>query len=70
MNKEIIKSQIRELMKALARNNFEARKEKNINRQLELAFARVEIYKSIAHRQSLLLDVICNEMRFMSDEAA
>jgi hypothetical protein len=70
MTKQALKVQIRELMKDLTRNGFDLRVEKRVVRQLELHLARVEIYKSIAHRQGLIIEIQDNELRFEKLEVA
>jgi hypothetical protein len=62
--KEQLMVQIRELLKDLARNGFELRQEKRMNRQIELHCARVEIYKSICHRQGLIIEAQANEIEY------
>lgn len=62
--KEQLIVQIRELLKDLARNGFELRREKRVNRQIELHLARVEIYKSICHRQGLIIEMQANEIEY------
>jgi hypothetical protein len=61
---ETLRKEIRMLQQTLATNGFEMRMEKRTNRILDLMTARMEIYKSIAHRQGLLIEVLTNEVNF------
>jgi hypothetical protein len=60
-----IKNEIKELQKDLARNGFEISMNKNnAVRLIELLHCRQEIYKSICHRQFLIMELMDNEIRF------
>ena len=66
--KETIRAEIVVLMRELARTGMALRMEKRINRQIELMHARTEIYKSIAHRQGLMIEMMTNELAFAQPE--
>lgn len=70
MSVEMLKAQIRMLMGQLARNGFEMRREKRVNRTIDLMAARMEIYKSIAHRQGMIIEIQAAHLKFSDKEAA
>ncbi len=63
-SKEGIRAQIVELMKDMTRNGFELRLEKRMHRQIELHHQRVEILKSICHKQGLLIEIMVAESKW------
>lgn len=67
---ESLRAQIRELMQALSSNGLNLRmteKRKSTIGLSELLHARVEIYKSIAHRQGMIIEVQATEIKFLSN---
>lgn len=65
--RESLMVEIRSLMKDLAVNGMNMRMAKNsnnIDQLINLLAVRTEIYKSIAHRQGLLIEVLSNEVEF------
>ena len=65
--KETIGNEIRELASDLARNGFNlgvAAKRGDKWSMSELMLARVEIYKSIAHRQGLFIEILNAELKY------
>ena len=68
---ESLKVEIRELMKDLARNGAESVREHKSGRTMNLerlAVARVEIYKSIAHRQGLIIEILTVQVKFERED--
>lgn len=65
-----LRQQIQGLMSDLAGTALELRMAKSIDRQMELMLARTEIYKSIAHRQGLLIVMISQENKYWTNQAA
>lgn len=64
MSVEMLKAQIHGLMRDLAINGLHLRVEKRVGRKFELMAARMEIYKSIAHRQGLIIEMQANDIDF------
>lgn len=67
-----IREEICELQKALTASNWELNRIKNKNmwlRQAELLALRAEIYKSICHRQSLIIQMLEAEVSFEREAA-
>lgn len=52
-----LRAEIAQLHRAMTENNFYLKREKRAGRIVELMAARIEIYKSITHRQFLLLEI-------------
>lgn len=65
MSIEQLKTNVRMLQGELAKNGMNLRLAKNIERQAELLHARLEIYKSIAHLQGRMIEVLRAENKFM-----
>lgn len=64
-----LKKEIAELHRAMMENNWHLKREKRAARVVELMAARIEIYKSIAHRQFLMIEIY-QEMEAFEQEAA
>ena len=62
--KEQLKVEIQLLMQELAKSGMRLRMEKRINRQIELMHLRTELYKSITHRQGLIIEMMANEAEY------
>jgi hypothetical protein len=70
---EELKAQIRGLMRELAHNGVRLRivqKRGSLNDACNLMCVRVELLKSIAHRQGLLIEALENEMSFSERKVA
>ena len=68
-----LKVEIQTLMMALSQSTIELRGCEKRNmwlRVAEILHARVEIYKSIAHRQGLIIEMQDNELKFYDRKVA
>lgn len=65
--KESLLKEIRILMRELAKASFNLRMEKRGDRQIALHHVRTEIYKSICHRQGLVIQALTAEVEFGSE---
>ena len=67
---EALRQQVRNLQMDLAGTEFALRMEKDLGRQIELMLARTEIYKSICHRQGLMIQEMSQTIAFYDKEEA
>ena len=70
---ESIRAEIRTLLGALNQSTVELKRAEKQNMWLrvsELLSARIEIYKSIAHRQGLIIEMQDNELKFYDRKVA